>query len=344
MGQRGFWDIEEREAKLAQRQDILIQLDQLIPWEEFRIFLEKVRQRERKSAAGRKPYDVILLFKMLVLQQMYNISDESLEYQINDRISFMRFLKLGIEDQVPDATTVWLFRQQLTAAGLIEELFAGFEGYLQQQGYAAQGGQILDATLIPVPKQRNRRRENEQIDQGKIPEDWEGQPQRLCQKDRDARWTKKNGASHFGYKDHINIDQGYGFIRRYVVTDAAVHDSQVLAGLLDDENEGNQIWADSAYRSKAIEEVLAVLDFESQIHERGYRNRPLSEVQNETNRNKSKIRAKVEHVFGHWVMEQGGKLIRCIGLQRAKAMLGLKNLTYNLKRFVFWESQLTTEC
>jgi len=134
MGQKGFWDVEARETKLAQKEDILIRLDTIVGWEEFRVLIEGVRNKARKSNAGRKSYDAILLLKMLILQQLYNISDESLEYQVNDRISFMRFLHLGIEDPVPDATTVWLFREQLTQAGIIRQVFELFEEYLRQQG------------------------------------------------------------------------------------------------------------------------------------------------------------------------------------------------------------------
>ena len=339
MGQQGFWDVEQRYEKLEQKQDLLVRLGEIIPWQEFRELLEQVHEKARKSNAGRKPIEVLILFKLLILQQLYNISDESLEYQVNDRLSFMRFLNLGIEDRVPDATTLWLFRQQLTDKGLIEPLFERFDEYLREQGYQAEGGQIVDATLIPVPKQRNRREENEQIKQGEIPPEWQDKPHRLAQKDTDARWTQKNGASHFGYKDHISIDTKYGFIRRYAVTDAAVHDSKMLGAVLDDDNSGDELWADSAYRSAAIEAVLELLQFDSRIHERGYRNHPLTEDQKESNREKSKTRAKVEHVFGNWVMTMGGKLLRCIGKPRATAQLGLKNLVYNFKRYVFWQSQ-----
>jgi transposase, IS5 family len=125
-------------------------LNNLIPWEEFRGALETIHHKPRKSQAGRKPLDVILMFKILILQRLYNISDAELEYQINDRLSFMRFLQLGLENKVPDATTVWLFRQQLIEVGLIEQLFETFDEYLRQNGYQAQGGQIVDATLVPT--------------------------------------------------------------------------------------------------------------------------------------------------------------------------------------------------
>lgn len=159
-----------------------------------------------------------------------------------------------------------------------------------------------------------------------------------AQKDHDATWTKKNGKSYFGYKDHISIDAQHGFIRRYAVTDAAVHDSQAFTAILDADNEGDEVWANSAYRSVALEGLLAVLKFISHIHERAYRNRPLSEVQKAANRERSQTRAKVEHVFGGWVMQMGGKLVRSIGLERVKVQLGLKNLTYNFLRLVFWQT------
>jgi transposase, IS5 family len=228
MGQQGFWDLEQRQRKLNQKKDVLVTLNRMIPWESFRDLLESVREKPKKSNAGRKPLDVILLFKLMILQQLYNISDEELEYQVNDRLSFMQFLGLSLEDSVPDATTLWLFRQQLTDSGKVTELFEQFENYLRIQGYSAQGGQIVDATLIPVPKQRNKRSEHEQIRQGEVPEDWQQKPHKLAQKEVEARWTKKNGVSYFGYKNHVGIDVTYGFIRRYEITAASVDDSKVI--------------------------------------------------------------------------------------------------------------------
>ena len=236
MGQQGFWDLPSRQQKLESKKDFLTRLDRWVPWETFRPMLKQIREKPRKSKAGRKPLDEVLLFKMLVLQKFYTISDEDLEYQVNDRLSFMQFLGLGLEERVPDATTVWLFREQLQKQVLVAALFEQFESYLQQAGYQAKDGQIMDAMLVPVPKQRNRKAENQQIKDGQVPEDWLEQSHKRAQKDIDARWTKKNNVSHFGDKDHISIDGSFGFIRRYVVTDASVHDSQVLAELLDIDN------------------------------------------------------------------------------------------------------------
>jgi transposase, IS5 family len=336
---KGFGRIEKRRQQLEARKDQLRDLNERVPWEVLRAGLEQLPQKERKSKAGRKAIDPMVLFKLLILKQLYNLSNEAVEYQAHDRASFRRFLGLSATAEIPDATTLDGFEQRLRQAGLIEVLFEQFEAFLRQSGYEAKGGQIIDATLIPVPIQRHSREENEQIKSGTIPEEWFEQPDKLVQKDTDARWTKKNGENYFGYKDHISIDGDYGFIRRYSITDASVHDSQALGAVLDPDNEGNEIWADSAYRSQNIEAGLDALGHQSQIHERAYRNHPLTEEQIASNREKSRTRAKVEHVFGHWVMTMGGKLVRAIGLERVQAQLGLKNLVYNLKRYVFWQKR-----
>lgn len=336
---KGFGRVQKRRHKLEERKDYLRSIDKFIPWEIFRSLLEQLPSKQRKSNAGRKPIDRIILFKLLILQQLYNLSDENLEFMTHDRISFRQFVGLGIDAEVPDAKTIWLFRQKLTEAGLIEVMFEQFEKFLQAGGYEARGGQIIDASIVPVPIQRNSKEENEQIKNGEVPEEWKKQPHKLCQKDVDARWTKKNGKSYYGYKDHINVDVEYGFIRKHKVTDASVHDSQEIEELLDPNNTGNGVWADSAYRSKDIENMLKDKEYESHIHERGYRNNPLTEEQQASNKEKSKIRAKVEHVFGHWVMSMGGKKVRCIGLKKVSAYQELKDLTFNLKRYVFWKKQ-----
>jgi len=241
MRQSGFWDLEVRQSKLNQKKDLLVRLNEIISWETFRSLLEQIRDKSRKSKAGRKPIDAIVIFKLLVLQQLYNISDEELEYQVSERLPFMQFLGFGLAEEVPDATTVWLFRKQLTEQGLMDSLFEQFDGYLIEQGYTAQGGQIIDATLIPVPKQHNSNDENEQIKQKELPQAWQDKPHKRSQKDTDARWRQKVGKSYFGYKDHICIDAKYGLSRRYAVTDASVHDSQVLGQLFDEDNDCSTI-------------------------------------------------------------------------------------------------------
>ena len=146
-------------------------------------------------------------------QPVYNLSDDQVEHQIRDRLSFMRFLGLGLEGRVPDAKTVWLYREQLTQAGVIEALFETFDGYLKDQGYLAMGGQIIDASIVAVPKQRNSREENARIKAGETPAGWEDKPAKRRQKDVEARWTKKHGKSHYGYKNHVNVDRRHKLVQ-----------------------------------------------------------------------------------------------------------------------------------
>ena len=176
MAQPGFFDADRRLEMLSAKGDPLEAIDKLMPWESFRADIEAVvltPTAERKSKAGRKPIDAIVLFRMLVLQALYNLSDEQIEYQVRDRLSFTRFLALGIEDRIPDGTTLWLFREKLSAAGVVEKLFERFDRHLQAKGYIARGGQMIDASIVAVPKQRNTREENDTVKAGKTPEGWE---------------------------------------------------------------------------------------------------------------------------------------------------------------------------
>ena len=337
MGQMGFFDIANRYAGLDGKNDPLAKIDGVVLWENFRARLEatlRLRPEDRKSRAGRKPWDAVLMFKAIVLCELYSLSDDQVEYQLRDRLSFMRFLGLGLEDPVPDAKTVWHYREQLAQAGMVEGLFDEFDGYLKDQGYLAMGGQIIDASIVPVPKQRNGRDDNAKIKAGETPEDWENQPAKRSQKDTDARWTKKHGKSHYGYKNHVSVDRRHKLVRRYQVTDAAVHDSQVVDDILDTDNTASGVWADSAYRSAEIEAKLRGKGLKSRIHRKGHRNKSLSAQEKRGNKARSKVRARVEHVFGAQSNDMGGTLVRSIGLVRARARIGLKNLAYNMRRLV----------
>ncbi len=207
MAQLGFFDSDRRLELLSKKGDGLEAIDTLVAWESFRADIEAVvitPDETKKSNAGRKPIDAIVLFRMLVVQTLYNLSDEETEFQINDRMTFMRFIGKGLEGRIPDATTLWLFREKLASAGLIEKLFERFDQHLAAKGYIARGGQMIDATIVSVPTQRNTRNENKAIKAGKTPEGWENEPAKNSQKDKDARWTKKHGKSFYGYKNHVN--------------------------------------------------------------------------------------------------------------------------------------------
>ena len=340
MSQMGFFDADKRLSILSLKGDPLEAISKLMPWEMFRADIELVvlpAEESRKSKAGRKPIDALVLLRMLVLQSLYNLSDDQIEYQVRDRLSFTRFVGLGIEDGIPDGTTLWLFREKLAKAGLIDKLFERFGRHLEAKGYIARGGQMVDATIVAVPRQRNSRDENELVKAGTTPENWKKRPSKNRQKDKDARWTKKHGRSFFGYKNHVNADARHKLIRDYTVSDASEHDSQKLDELVNRGNTSRDVYADSAYRSAEIERKLRAKGFRSRIHKRGRRNRPLTEAEARANHRKSKVRARIEHVFGAQENAPGGQLVRTIGIVRAKIKIGLQNLVYNFRRLVVLE-------
>jgi IS5 family transposase len=331
MMQTGLLDWHIRFRQLDAGGDPLPKLKKLVDWERFRPELEAVRDKERKSNAGRKPFDVVMMFKVLVLQSLYNLSDERIEFQIRDRISFMRFLDLSLGDAVPDEKTIWLFREQLTEARLIKRLFQEFDTFLQEKGFSARKGQIIDASIVEAPRQRNNREENRQIKEGQTPEDWSEQKKR--QKDTNARWTKKNGQNYYGYKNHIDVDVKHKLIRDYEVTPASVHDSQVFEDLLDENNSSRDVWADSAYRSEEKLEELKKRKYREHLQRKGCRHKKLTDREAQGNRTRSRIRSRVEHVFGAQAKRAGNLIVRAIGLIRVKAKVGLRNLAYNLDRY-----------
>lgn len=327
----GFFDVELRVQWLEAKGNPLSRLDAVIDWESFRPQLAQALAKPAKGPGGRPAHDPLKMFKLLVVQRYYNLSDEQTEYQVSDRLSFQKFAGWTVADKVPDANTLWDFREALVSAGVFEQLFAVFAQQLQAQGLLAQPGKLVDASFVDVPRQRNTRAENATIKAGGVPEAWVDQPAKLPQKDVDARWTKKNAEVHYGYKNHVKADAKSKLLERYTVTDASVHDSQKLAELV--ETEDGEVYADSAYRSAEAEAMLAQKQVTSHIHERAYRNRPLSDEQKESNRQKSKIRARIEHVFGFMSQSMKGFYLRYIGRRRNAAAIGLINLIYNLARY-----------
>jgi IS5 family transposase len=334
--QNSLFDLQNRYASLSKTGDPLERLNAIIDWQIFRSILERMDEKVRKSNAGRKPTCRILMFKMLVLQRLNGLSDERLQYQVTDRLSFMRFLGVELAGNVPDARTVWAFREALKEHQLADALFDRLNQALAELGIELKSGQIIDATFVPVPIQRNGRENNALIKAGAVPIEWgpEGdKPNKLAHKDTDARWTKKGGQNHYGYKSHINMDKDTKLIASHACTDASVHDSQVLEAVLrTQEVGGKEVWADSAYRSEGQEQSLKDSAHTSQIIERAYQGKPLSQSQEISNKAKSRVRARVEHVFGHMENSMGGIFVRSIGMARAKVGVALMNLTYNLSR------------
>lgn len=332
--ERGFFDEQFRLEKLTEQKDPLVKLLQEINWEQFRKILTNAFEKGEKGIGGRPPFDYVMMFKILVLQRYYNLSDEQMQYQILDRLSFMRFLGLTLSDRVPDEKTIWLFRENLITENLVDKLFDKFLGNLEKANLVGKEGRMVDASFVEVPRQRNSREENQKIKDGIVPEDWQDDPNKLAQKDLDARWTKKNNQVFYGYKDHVKVDEKSKLILSYEVTDASVHDSQSLEDLLSKKDKGQPLFADSAYTGEEQETVIKKVGMINKVHEKGYKNKPLTKQQMKSNRRKSKFRARVEHVFGFMEISMKRMFIHSIGKIRANGIIGLMNLTYNLLRSI----------
>jgi transposase, IS5 family len=273
-----------------------------------------------------------LMFKILILQRYYNVSDDQIEYQINDRMSFMRFLNLTIADDIPDSKTVWHFREQLIDLKLVDELFSLFLKELEQLNLIINEGKIIDASFIEVPKQRNNRVENAIIKAGNTPESFDENLNKKYQKDLDARWTKKNNIPYYGYKNHVKIDAKSKLIVKYVVTDASVHDSQPLENLLDEKDIDEDFYGDSAYRGQNQQDIISQKEMIDKTCKKGYKNNPLTEQDYAINKEKSRVRSRVEPIFGFMEGSMNGMNLYAIGIKRIEGLVGLMNLTYNMFR------------
>ena len=338
----GFFDQDIRLTKLTQLGDPLVKLKEEIDFELFRNTLESAFDKPAKGKGGRYPYDYVLMFKIIILQRYYNLSDDKIEFHINDRLSFMRFLDLTIADDIPDSKTVWNFTENLTNLELVKPLFDLFHDQLDKLGLIVNEGKIIDASFVEAPRQRNSRAENKKIKEGETDDLWEDKPNKKSQKDIDAAWTKKNNQNYYGYKNHAKIDAGSKLIDNYHVTKASTHDSQVVDEVLDEKDKGQNVYADSAYvGQQATLEKYEVVD---QICEKGYKNNPLTAEQKANNKAKSKTRVRVEHVFGFMENSMGRMYYRKIGLERAETIIGLMNLTYNMFRKIQLTAKMGQVC
>ena len=326
----------EHQQKVAKKEVGILKLKNVIDWESFRPVLEKVTGYDVKdwSKGGNLPFDPLLMFKILILQHYHGLSDEATEEQITDRLSFQSFLDLQLGDDVPDARTIWDFKELIEKNGRngSDQLFRHFRDLLERKGLIAKEGSIIDASFVDVPKQRNSRDENKQIKEGKRPEGFGKNTAKGRQKDCDARWTKKNKETHYGYKNHAKVDAKSKLIDSYKTTAASTHDSKVFEQLLDEKD--NAILADSAYLSEQNDQVLLDKDLENFVMLKAYRNNPLSEQDLIYNKKVSRIRVRVEHVFGR-MKAMGADFCHRIGLARNSQHNALSNLTYNMDRYAF---------
>ena len=326
--QRSFFEVKNCYDRLDKAGDPLVKLNAMVKWDELDKLLDPIRFKTGEKG-GRPATNPLVVVKLLLLQSLYNLSDDACEYMVNDRLSFKRFLGLSTSQKAPDAKTIWLYRERIKYQKLHDIIFDWFAAQIENAGYKAQEGQIIDASFIPTHKPTGKHKKQ-------FAEEIPLTPAQASQIDPDATFTKKGAETHHGYKNHIQIDKKHKIIRKVKVTTASTHDSQEFANLVDPEgNDDSNVWADSAYRSEASEKMLKEKNCISQVHERAYRNTPLSAEQKASNRKKSSSRVRVEHIFGHMATSMGGTVMHVVGLARVEVKVMMKNLAYNMQRFVY---------
>ena len=329
--QGGLFAYQERKAAPSQKATPLDRLNERLDWALFRADLEGPLDHQGGAQGGRTPWCPVLMFKILVLQKHFDLSEEQPEFQILGRFSFQRFLGLDAGDPVPDKNALWTFKERLGETGL-RGCCDLFDEVRRATGLLASKGKIVDASFVEAPRQRNPREENAQIKKGKPPEDWNRHPNKPAQTDVAARWALKNQERHCGCKNHVKGNAQSKLIENGTVTDASVPDSRPRVELLGP-NDG-RLHAASACRSGKIEEELRRQGIQNYIPEQGPRHHPLKQPQKGPNTRKSKVRARAEHRFGFQVQQMRANRIRTLGRSRAERSSGLGPLVYDLFRYV----------
>lgn len=313
--------------------DPLTEIESCIDFVALAAEVDRIAPRPVSLQGGRPPFPTETMVRILVLKRLYNLSDGQMEYQLLDRMSYKRFCGLAQATNIPDRTTVWVFENRIGEAGA-KAIFDGVTTQLLKKGFIARGGQIIDATLVPAPRQHFTKDDKEQLKVDAMPADWK--PAKRRQKDLDATWTKKHGQSHHGYKLSVDVDKTHKFIRKIVTDTASTHDSQHLDAVMDPANTSRDVYADRGYPSEEREAWLKANGYRNRIQRKGHRNKPLSEAQQRRNHGIAKTRARVEHAFAA-IARMGGKLIRTIGQARANFAMTMMAACYNLKRLAYFQ-------
>jgi IS5 family transposase len=312
MSERSKGQLSLAESLVRQRpgaNERLRRIEAVIDWRAVEKALRPLR-----SDRGAPGYPALTLFKALLLQQWYGLSDPELEEALSDRLSFRRFVGLSLDQEVPDHSTLWRFREALGRTGVGQKVFNEVELQMIERGLIVRKGTLIDASLVEA--------------QAAPPEFNSDEPAH----DEDAAWTRREGSGkkHFGYKAHVAVDQGSGLVRRAVLTPANVNDTEMADGLICGDERA--VYADRAYDSHARSAWLKAAGIKNRIMRRGNKHHALCARQKLRNRLISPVRAQVETVFALWKRSYGYRKVRYYGLVRNATQLTLMALASNLRR------------
>lgn len=293
----------------------LDELNELIDWSRVEQHLSGIHAKTR----GEKAWPPLLMFKALLLQSWYNLSDPQLEKQLARDLLFRRFVELDLSASVPDHSTFWRFRQTLEQTDLLKQLLSEINQQLSGQGVYIKSGEvsIVDASVIEAKQSRPNKRKDGSSTQ-----------------DPEADWNVKNGSdgkrkSTYGFKAHLNVDED-GLIKATDYSSGSSHDSNHFTGLLSGDE--SAAYADSAYQSEKHGQWLSARGIDNRLTKRAYRNRPLSEEDKQFNRTHSGVRSIVERVFGVLKQHYGMRKARYFGLARNRTRFEVMCVAHNIKR------------
>jgi len=289
--------------------------------------IEGLLARLRGGPMGAPGYPALMLFKALILQRWYALSDPGLEEGLKDRLSFRRFAGLALSDPIPDHVTLWRFRESLTG-GLEEKLFSEIGRQIEAGGFVLKQDTLIDASLIPAAVNRPPKPQ----DDGRRDEAGKPASKLVCSEhDPDAAWTVKDGRHHFGYKLHAGMDKASRFIRRLVFTPANVNESVVADRLICGDEQA--VYADKAYDSHARSALLDAMGIANRIMRRGHPSRPLTQDEHARNSCLAKVRGAIEPLFSLFKNVHGLSRARYRGLARNACAFHLAAIAINLKRW-----------
>ncbi len=329
IGQLSFAD--EVVAASAGGNEVLDRVSGLVDWSS----VEKLLHELRGGRMGAPAYPALLMFKALLLQRWYALSDPALEEALKDRLSFRRFVGLPLSEAIPDHSTLWRFREAL-GPELSERIFLEIGRQIERSGFVLKQGTLIDASLVPSAVNAPKRPD------GPLPPDASGRPaSKLVRSelDPDAAWTKKDGRYYFGYKLHAAMDKTSRIIRRVIVTAANINDSQEADRLIFGDEK--IVYADKAYDSKERRQKLTLLGIRNGIMRRGHRSRPLTAAEGRRNQRLAKHRGAIEPIFNLFKNVHGFGRARYRGLGRNACALTLAALAINLKRWATCSPMLT---
>ena len=322
--------------------DFLNQVDTLIDWRPIRTLINK-KYTKRQNAIGAPAYDVILLFKMLLLETWYNLSDCALEERINDSITFSRFLGLKMEEVSPDHSTISRFRSALTELGLMDKLLAQFNKQLSRHHISVREGVLVDASLVETPHKPNGtitievaddRQDNRSEAEKEAEEDYQKQVVRRRKgTDEEARWVYKQKRYHYGYKKHF-LTNVQGIVHKVITTAANRSDTKEFIPLLQGANipQGTAVLADKGYACGENRSYLQTHHLQDGIMHKAQRNRALTEEEKQRNKAISPIRSTIERTFGSIRRWFHGGRCRYRGLAKTHTQNILESIAFNLYR------------